>query len=76
MYLYITQVFNQDIYVMNMQTYTHICILIFEPVQALKQLGYPFTSLRFVLNPDSEDKIENRQSISESAPRKWKKYFN
>lgn len=55
---------------------THICTLTFEPVQALKQLGYPYTSLRFVLNPDSEDKIENRQSISESTPRKWKKYFN
>lgn len=75
-YLYITQVFNQDIYVMNMQTYTHICTLTSEPVQALKQLDYPYTSLRFVLNPDSEDKIENRQSISESTPRKWKKYFN
>lgn len=70
------QAFNQDIYVMNMQTYTHICTLTFEPVQVLKQLGYPYTSLRFVLNPDSEDKIENRQSISESTPRKWKKYFN
>lgn len=74
MYLYIREVFNEDIYVTNMQTYTHICTLTF--VQALKQLGYPYTSLRFVLNPDSEDKIENRQSISESTPRKWKKYFN